>query len=60
MPRLSRRPDDHGVIAIQEHGAAPSRPLPALANRRIEVLGGGDLKSLHPRRQRALVLGLDQ
>ena len=60
MPRLPRRGDDLGVIAIREHRASAARPRSILADRRVEVLGGGDLEALHPRRQRALVLGLDE
>jgi hypothetical protein len=48
------------VIAIREHRASAARPRSILADRRVEVLGGGDLESLHPRSQRALVLGLDE
>jgi hypothetical protein len=32
----------------------------ALADRRVEVLGGRDLEPLHARRQRVLVVGLDE
>jgi hypothetical protein len=48
------------MVAVREHRPAPPGPRLALADRRIEVLGRRDLKSLHPRRQRLLVLGLDQ
>jgi hypothetical protein len=60
MSGLPRRSDDLGVIAIGEHGATPARPGLGLADRRVEVLGSRDLKALHPRRQRSLVVGLDE
>jgi len=60
VPRLRWRGDDLGVIAIGEHGATPAWPGLALADRRVEVLGGRDLEALHPRRQRVLVVGLDE
>jgi len=59
VPRLSRRRDDLGVIAIRKYRPPPPRPRPALADRRVEVLGGGDLEALHPRRERGLVVCLD-
>ena len=58
--RLPRRGDDLGLVAIGEHGASPAWPGPALADRRIEVLGGRDLKALHPRPQCLLGVGLDE
>jgi hypothetical protein len=60
VPRLRGRGDDLGVIAIGEHGAPTARPWFALADRRVEVLGGRDLEPLHARRQRALVVGLHE
>jgi hypothetical protein len=48
------------MITIGEHRAPPPRPGLALADRRVEVFRGRDLKPLHPRRQRALVIGLDE
>jgi hypothetical protein len=57
---LGRRRDDLGVIAVSKHGTAATRPGPVLADRRVEVLGGGDLKALHSRGEGALVLGLDE
>jgi hypothetical protein len=47
------------VIAIDEHGTTTARTGPALADRSVEVLGGRNLESLHPRRQRGLVIGFD-
>ena len=60
MPCLPRRGDDLGVVAIGEHGAAPAWPRLALADRRVEVLGGRDLEALHPQRQGRLVVGFDE
>jgi hypothetical protein len=60
VPRLRWRGDDLGVVAIGEHGAPPTRPWLALADRRVEVLGGRDLEPLHARRQRALAVSLDE
>jgi hypothetical protein len=48
MPCLPRRGDDLGVVAIGEHGTAPAWTGLALADRRVEVLGGRDLEALHP------------
>src|SRR6185503_1756127 len=59
VTRLARVGDDLGVVSIREHGASPPRPWPAPADRRVEVLGRRDLEALHPRGERALVLGLD-
>ena len=60
MPRLPRRGDDLGVVAVGEHHAPPARPRLALADRRVEVLGSRDLEPLHSAGQHALVAGLDQ
>ena len=60
MTCLPRRGDDLGVVAIGEHGAAPAWPRLALADRRVEVLGGRDLEALHPQRQGRLVVGFDE
>ena len=59
MARLRGRRDDLGKVAIWKHVPSSARPRLAFADRRVEVLGGRDLKSLHPRRQRLLVLCLD-
>jgi len=48
------------MIAIRKHRPSPARPGPVLADRRIEVLGRRDLKPLHPRGERALVVSLHQ
>ena len=60
MPRLPRRGDDLGVVAIREHRAPAAGPRLALADGGVEVLGSRDLEPLHPRRQRVLVSGLDE
>ena len=60
MPGLGRRRDDLGVVAVGEHWPSAARPRPVLADRRVQVLGRRDLKALHPRGERALVLGLDE
>jgi hypothetical protein len=60
VPRLPRRPDDLGVVAIGEHRAAPSRSRLGFADRRVEVLGSGDLEPLHACCQRRLVIGFHQ
>src|SRR5262245_61539806 len=60
MSRLPRRGDDLGVVSVREHHAPPPRAWLALADGRVEVLGGRDLEALHSRRQSLLVLGLDQ
>jgi hypothetical protein len=59
VARLRGRRDDLGKVAIWKHVPSSARPRLAFADRRVEVLGGRDLKSLHPRRQRLLVLCLD-
>jgi hypothetical protein len=60
MARLPRRRDDRGVVAVGEHYAPAARTGLALADRRVEVLGGRNLKALHSSGQRELVVGLDQ
>ena len=60
MPGLGRRLDDLGVVAVRKHRASTTLPRSILADRSIEVLGRRDLKALHSRRQRALVVGLDE
>ena len=60
MPRLPGRGDDLGVVAIGEHRAPAAWTGPVPADRRVEVLGGRDLEPLHARRQRVLVVGLDE
>src|SRR5579872_1613779 len=47
------------MIAIGEHDTATTRTRLALADRRVEVLGRRDLEALHPPRQRAAVVRLD-
>ncbi|HEX3764372.1 MAG TPA: hypothetical protein VHW23_37010 [Kofleriaceae bacterium] len=60
MPRLPRRRDDLLVIAVGEHRAAPPWPGLAFTDRRVQVLGCGDLEALHPPGQRRLVAGLHE
>ena len=60
MPRLPRRGDDLGVVAIREHRAPAAWTGLALADRGVEVLGGRDLEALHPPRQGLLVEGFDE
>ena len=48
------------MVAIGEHSASSSRPGLAFADRRVQVLGRRDLEALHSRRQRVLVVGLDE
>jgi hypothetical protein len=45
---LGRRLDDLGVVAVGEHRASATTAWPVLADRGVEVLGGRDLKALHP------------
>jgi len=47
------------MIAVGEHRTPAARPRPVLADCRVEVLGGRDLKALHARRKCALAVGLD-
>ena len=60
MACLPRRGDDLGVVAVREHRAPAPQARLALADRRVEVLGGRDLEALHAPGQRQLVIGLDQ
>ena len=48
------------MVAIGEYRAPPSRARLALADRRVEVLGSGDLEALHSRCERRLVMRLHQ
>ena len=60
MPGLGRRLDDLGMVAVGEHRTPAARARPVLADRGVQVLGRRDLKALHPRGKRALVVGLDE
>ena len=60
MTGLGRRRDDLGVVAVGEYRTPPPGARPALADRRVEVLGRRDLEALHPGRERALVVGFDE
>ena len=60
MARLRWGCDDLGVVAIREHGPPARWPGLALADRCVQVLGSGDLETLHPFRERPAVIGLDQ
>jgi hypothetical protein len=48
------------MVPVGEHAAAPPRPALAFADRRIDVLGRGNLEALHAGGQRTLVIGLDE
>ena len=60
MAGLGRRRDDLGVVAVGEDRTPPPGARPALADRRVEVLGRRDLEALHAGRERALVVGFDE
>ena len=60
MPGLGRVRDDLGVIPVGEHRTSATLLRAVLADRCVEVLGGRDLKALHPRGERTLVVSLDE
>src|SRR5262245_35911302 len=47
------------MVAVREHSATTPRAGPPLADRGVEVLRGRDLKPLHARCERTLVVRLD-
>src|ERR1041385_7829247 len=59
MTRLRGGCDDLCVVAVGKYGTPAPRAWPSPADRRIEMLRGGNLKSLHARAERMLVAGFD-